>query len=754
MTSAMYATERIPLSKIMNIRNLTEKDFSELFKDEKNKKGEYRKFTRYIENAMKAKGITKHLYTYSQRTPNGMSGRLHSGTSIQGIKKGIRGYLFNHTTDLDMENAHPVLLKYICKIHNISCPHLSHFVENRDTYYGMSGLSRSEAKSLLLKMVNSNKRTNGLCDELKKLDVECKNIQNQLTKIKEYHDIHEVALEFARRDNVEGSFINRVLCKYENDVLQIAVDYLQGQGKEITAYMYDGCMGDGEVSDTDLDKINKLVNEKFEGMNMKFVRKEHPNIITDDYLTTLPPKEVELPDEITMIEEVVDKYPYFYKCKKDVYMFDTKTGLYVTDKSVHQKKIIDILREDYGTISLSNNKVSALYCQLLRFIPNDDLWLDKIADSGCRCLLFRNGYYDFTKLQFIDKFNPNIFFKWGYDFDFEEFKDTDLMNQIKHQFFTLPLGEEDGDKYLELLCRAYAGDYMKYIIMSVGIGDSGKSFITAMLSAGLGGDAVKIFNAHSFIYRPNAQQEEAQRNRWALQARFARIAISQEIDDKAEIDGNYLKKMSAGNDKLVGRNHSEGEQEFYPHFKTFIAGNEQPPIKPQDDAVMNRIQQFFWGKKFCMKPNPNNPNELQADDSLKSKFNNISFRLSLINLFINRYKLFIEIGEKPKTESMKQAESAILGTEENEHDKIVNEWLEQYEITTDETDWVSAKDMKKFCENKKYSIAKLTLSIKKYSCLNSTPSPSFGKQIKQNGKNVTIWRGVKERDEEQDPTDT
>ena len=80
--------------------------------------------------------------------------------------------------------------------------------------------------------------------------------------------------------------------------------------------------------------------------------------------------------------------------------------------------------------------------------------------------------------------------------------------------------------------------------------------------------------------------------------------------------------------------------------------------------------------------------------------------------------------------------------------------MEQYEITTDETDWVSAKDMKKFCENKKYSIAKLTLSIKKYSCLNSTPSPSFGKQIKQNGKNVTIWRGVKERDEEQDPTDT
>ena len=54
----MYATERIPLSKMMNIRNLTEKDFSELFKDEKNKKGEYRKFTRYIENAMKAKGMT------------------------------------------------------------------------------------------------------------------------------------------------------------------------------------------------------------------------------------------------------------------------------------------------------------------------------------------------------------------------------------------------------------------------------------------------------------------------------------------------------------------------------------------------------------------------------------------------------------------------------------------------------------------------------------------------------------------------
>ena len=61
----------------------------------------------------------KREYKYSSDTPDNMGGRLYSGNSVQGLPKLIRGFLMKHTTDIDMKNAHPTILLYVCKLHDI-----------------------------------------------------------------------------------------------------------------------------------------------------------------------------------------------------------------------------------------------------------------------------------------------------------------------------------------------------------------------------------------------------------------------------------------------------------------------------------------------------------------------------------------------------------------------------------------------------------------------------------------------------------
>jgi hypothetical protein len=69
---------------------------------------------------IKAKYEIKRLYTHSFKHQDKHEGRLFDGSSIQGIPKTIRGFLCKGlTTDIDQNNSHPTILKYLCDKHNI-----------------------------------------------------------------------------------------------------------------------------------------------------------------------------------------------------------------------------------------------------------------------------------------------------------------------------------------------------------------------------------------------------------------------------------------------------------------------------------------------------------------------------------------------------------------------------------------------------------------------------------------------------------
>lgn len=233
----------------------------------------------FCKTNLKTKGITKRIYSYSMKTPAGLGGRLFSGGSLQSIWSVYRGLLMRGIgTDLDMSNAHPVALRYICKLHNIDCPELEYYINNRDECLSKFE-SRSIGKNAYLIATNNDvlSRRKNAPARFKAYDREMKSIQKQLVEKSEYRQLFETIPEYKLSKNYNGSAINRILCYYENIALGHAIHALNSIGIEIAVLMFDGLMIYGDHYDNMdlLTKINDYVESKMPGLRMKWCYKYH-----------------------------------------------------------------------------------------------------------------------------------------------------------------------------------------------------------------------------------------------------------------------------------------------------------------------------------------------------------------------------------------------------------------------------------------------------------------------------------------------
>ena len=187
----MELTERITLAKINYLNSMDFKTFKLYTINSKNddeRKIKFDMLKSFCQTNIKTRGETKRIYSYTQTTPLEVGGRLYCGNSIQGLQKDFRGFLLTDiTTDIDMKNAHPVILKYLCKLHSIPCPNLSWYIDNRDQVLADYG---PEGKTEFLKAVNDDKMNRKIKQPFfKDFDKECKVIQKKLTELRDYEHI-------------------------------------------------------------------------------------------------------------------------------------------------------------------------------------------------------------------------------------------------------------------------------------------------------------------------------------------------------------------------------------------------------------------------------------------------------------------------------------------------------------------------------------------------------------------------------------
>ncbi len=304
----MECVENIPVERLTLLKKLTLADYVSLLGKTKYKKNEikahYNKIMHYVNSAIPSRGGQKHLYHFGVKTPQGGQGRLTCSSSIQAIDGIIRGFLFQGiTTDLDMRSAHPTILLWLCKKHKISSPYLTEYVYNRDTILLRNGIDKTKICELL----NDSNSRRLSTDWLKKFHKECRVIQKEVCDQEEYEEYLEISKHLSQ-DNTYGSCINRIMCLYENSILQSIIKIVTENHINITALMYDGLLLEGNHYENDdlLSKCEAQIEKDFEGLNMKLAYKEHSNKITREYLESL--EEVEYFDKEKTFEVLRKKF--------------------------------------------------------------------------------------------------------------------------------------------------------------------------------------------------------------------------------------------------------------------------------------------------------------------------------------------------------------------------------------------------------------------------------------------------------------
>lgn len=256
-------------------------------KSEKDFAAAHSSLKRYLENVLNVETVTRE-YRYARGKT---FGRMFS-SGVQQLWRDFRGLLCKHTTDIDMKNAHPVILLWMCDKFGIPCDALRKYVSHRDTILEemqlITGKDREECKRLFLVATNMNQEMDpwGCIDMpfFHEYDAEIKVIQVALMELDDLRRFREYAN--VDRGNEEGSFVNLVLCYSENELIQCCREYLAAIGIETMCINFDGLMvyGDHYGNNELLDDLFKLLHEKF-AIEMRFDYKKHSDriVIPDSF---------------------------------------------------------------------------------------------------------------------------------------------------------------------------------------------------------------------------------------------------------------------------------------------------------------------------------------------------------------------------------------------------------------------------------------------------------------------------------------
>ena len=490
--------------------------------------------------------------------------------------------------------------------------------------------------------------------------------------------------------------------------------------------------------------MNNHVSKQTGFKNVSFIRKKIDEAdvlkeVIEQYESISEVDENEKLDDLNdgeLAEAVIDRFNHWVYCKGILYVFDEKTRMWSDDKMIHiavLKRVMD------GVVSkkvLGLNNVQRAITQIASMVV-DDAWLDRMCDTSLKKLLFNNGYYDGDTGMFHTEPDPTIMFMAKIPHDYGRPTNDDQMDDIFKRFFADPLTEDVGRYYLELLARGLMGEQLKKIVFGLGDSNTGKSTITKALQASVGSGYVGTFNAECFTLKQTSQ-DEAQVLRWALLNRFKRLIFSNELTNNAPLNGNMIKKVSAGGDEMVGRLHGGHETTFTPHFMANCFANDITEIKPYDDAVRGRMNVVGYNKVFVENPREGK-NELKIDPNIMNDIRKLDFQRAFVNLIIRAYENYKRDGALTVPAEMELSIKEWV----SQDTQVVNKLMECYEITGDHEDYVSSSEMREWINRTKLGISevKFARELKKYVEQNNLDVIKKAKKI--GGRSVMVWFGIR-----------
>lgn len=746
----------------------------------------------YSNNYDKKLGAFKVLY---KKTDKHKWGRVFPRKSLgfTSFSRVIRNTLMkDFYIDFDLKNAQPEIIKNICISNNIQLESVNEYCNNRDNILNdvmkEYDVDRKIAKNLFLSLAffgdfkgwcftNNIKNTKTLTI----IDSYIKDIKKFYKIVKkENKSLYETVKKLGNK-NTKGSLLSLYLQEYETRIMEVVIYWLCNKTDvmkfkdskfNIGTYEFDGIkLLKENVNKYGIDKLktdleNVIKNEL--GFIINFEEKPIDGWIDIQYTKSIKlniePIETNdddikngVWDDSQATKKMFKLYPFWKYCLGLLYVFNFETGLWTNCKAVQrgiiQKFINDLrilLKDLQGNIFLSKMSYGNALCKIniiIQMIESecvDNEWLKQKEKSSLGMLLFNNGYIDLKNgFNFYDKdtysFNPEIVFMEKIDRDFKPLdeKQLDYMESLRNKFFYNPLGEQLGDYYILQLARGLMGDLIKKIIFGLGGTNCGKSKLTDALKNSFSG-YYGSFNAENLLYTKSSTDEGA-KLRWALLLRYKRLIISNEMKTNTTINGNMLKKISSGGDGITGRFHGNNETEFVPHGLFVCMANDIPKIAPYDPAVDGRIRVISYKKQFVDEVE-DEENELLKDNNIDNEIMTDDFKNAFLMMFLKRYVDFKENGD------IDEPEEVINGKKEwiEETGNNIDLFLNDFEITNNEEDFILSEDIKIWTDDKKLHISstKIAMEIKKY-CKKNNYNNVINKVKKVNKRSIMAWFGIK-----------
>ena len=677
-----------------NIEKLRKLINSSLLKDKFNNKlvkfsNEKKQLEAYIKNISNKTNINVS-YEYSK---NIRFGRVFPNKSLGAVslRRELRHTIFFDTcADIDVVNAHPIMLLQICKANGINCKYLKKYVKHRDEILKdiieIYKTSRDNAKNLFISLINNGSFDNWII----KNKIENKEPSKFILKFKEETSIiGDVILKNnpkilkamekleKEKENIKGSLISYYLQEYECQILEtvylycVKNRYIENNNCSLC---FDGLMIPKDKFKPEL--LNELKNDVFNknGFQLTFIKKEMNDGYSEEQLNNSQIQEQNnqgVFNDLDAAQTVYKNYSHWVCCDSSLFVFDDKTGLW-TEKEEVMFNIISRYNEQLYLLTKINDddikktskgygNSTTLQRQMLPQLKSlciNNNWLKQTDFSSLGKLLFLNGYLDMATGIFYNNFNPNIVFFNRIHRNYTTDIDTEYADDIKQRYFYNQLGEDVGNYLILSISRSLAGDRMKKIFFNLGETNAGKSTYVIATSNSFD-EYVGTFNGENLFIKKSTA-DEAQLMRWAYLLRYKRIIVSNEMKTESILSGNMMKKMSSGGDKLVGRTHGAEEKDFTPHYNVFCNANDLLEIKPYDPAIHDRLNILSYKKRYV--ENPSNEFELLKDENIFEEMKTDKFKDTYSFIILNAYLEFCKCNKKETIpEAVKNCKTEWVG---------------------------------------------------------------------------------------------
>ena len=684
--------------------------------------------------------------------------------------------------DVDMVNAHPTFLEQTFNANKFECPVLQSYNSNRDAWVESVGkkcaLNRDQVKKLIM-IICYNGSVEKFCNEnnIKKvskkilhLEKEIKENSKKLLALNELLPYRMKALEIKgeKHYNLDGTALSLYLQTIECKCLMSMFKYCKSNNYEVGALIHDGLhlrKFENVVENKKVicDEMSLEIKKKV-GIDIKVKIKEFCDIPELDSMVVInTDKEGGSHISLALKDDYIISKERIFMRINDVWTENEKVIKRELMKRIGNMNIF--MGDDYGIKPYSTMKKGAN--DMLAFVEpkEDNDFVDKLWTSNLYKLCFKNGVYDFKQGKLV-KYDSDTNTTIKINRDLKE-PSKEVIEQV-YQRILNPIFNNDKklmDCWLNFIARGLAG-HIEDKNWGVGMGerDCGKGVLVGLLENCFG-DYCRSTNSENFLFK-KGQSDSAKAFSWLVPFEFRRLILTNEItidaQGKYRINGNVLKKLSSGGDKIEARVNFKDEVNFKIQARPCMFCNDLPPIEPADakeTAYMFRYPSKFLNPdddrlgKPIMRPityEENGEVKYELDENGEKKMVNVcNFYLKddsikswcqeeeVLNAFI--YIIFQQYGEKAEIPDNMKEEMLDFKEDEKEEDIFLSlfRYPNDDNWDSEEKDWVS-KEQIKHLQRK----ARISLSPQKYKNYLLGKGCSQGKRTDKNNKRINAWIGL------------